>query len=191
MGNIILASSSPRRKELLNILGLEFIIDSSSVDETLPEGISPELVVETLACKKANAVAEKHPNSIIIGSDTIVVVDNLILGKPVNDDDALAMILKLQGRNHQVYSGISVIDTNTGKHTIAHEITNVAFRNISEEEALRYVATSEPKGKAGSYAIQGYASIFVKRIEGDYFNVVGLPLFLLSNILNKYGVKVF
>ena len=191
MKNIVLASSSPRRKELMDMLDLSYVIEGSSVDESLPEGILPGEAVEGLAYQKAKEVAQRYTDSLVIGADTIVVVDDLILGKPQDDDDALAMILRLQGRTHCVYTGVAVIDTSTGRETVAHEVTVVEFRNITEEEALRYIKTGEPQGKAGSYAIQGYASTFVRRIEGDYFNVVGLPVFRLCNLLNEYAVRVF
>ncbi|MDS1029397.1 Maf family protein [Bacillota bacterium LX-D] len=191
MTNIVLASSSPRRKELLEVLGLNFQISTSAVDESIGEGLSPSQAVECLALKKAQAVAPKYPRSLIIGADTVVALDNLLLGKPKDDDDALAMLLKLQNRRHQVYSGVALVNTSTGEYSKAHEVTNVEFRPIGKEEALRYIKTREPEGKAGAYAIQGYGSIFVKRIEGDYFNVVGLPLFLLSRLFKNYGVEVF
>ncbi len=191
MRDLVLASSSPRRKELMDMLGLNYTIESSSVDETLPKEISPEEAVRTLAYEKAKDVATKHQNSLVIGADTLVALDDLILGKPADDADALSMILKLQNRTHQVYTGIAIIDTATGEHKISCEMTKVDFRAISEEEALRYVNTSEPQGKAGAYAIQGYASTFVKKIEGDFFNVVGLPVFCLCKMLKEYGIRVF
>lgn len=189
---IVLASSSPRRKELLQGLGLKFTIDSEGiVEETIPEEVNPNKIVEMLALQKASAVAPKYEDAIIIGSDTIVVLDEMILGKPANDEDALRMLMKLQGRTHYVYSGIAVINAATGEKSVTHDVTEVDFRSISKDEAIRYIATGEPKDKAGSYAIQGLGAVFVRGIRGDYYNVVGLPLFKLAGVLHGYGVDVF
>lgn len=189
---LVLASLSPRRKELLEGIGLKFTIDTSGiVDETIPEGIKPDKIVEILALKKALAVTPKYQDGFIIGSDTIVVLDDIILGKPINDEDALNMLMKLQRRTHHVYSGIAVINAGTGEHSITHDVTEVEFRAIDKDEARRYIATGEPKDKAGSYAIQGLGAIFISGIRGDYYNVVGLPLFKLAEILNSYGISIF
>lgn len=158
------------------------------MDEIVPKELPPDRVVETLALRKAKAVAQKYREGLVIGSDTIVAVDGIILGKPKDDEDALSMILKLQGRVHQVYSGVAVIEAASGKLICGHEVTDVCFRPISKEEALRYIESGEPKGKAGSYGIQGLAAVFVMGIKGDYFNVVGLPLFKLAGILKSFGV---
>lgn len=192
MQKIILASSSPRRRELLEGIGIKFTIDTSGiVDETIPERIRPDKIVETLALKKAQAVSQKYQGGIIIGSDTIVVLDDIILGKPLNDEDALNMLMKLQGRTHHVYSGVAVINVSTGEQQVTHDVTEVEFRPVSEDEAIRYIATGEPEGKAGSYAIQGLGAIFIKGIHGDYYNVVGLPLFKLAEVLHGYGIEIF
>lgn len=189
---IILASSSPRRRELLEKIGLKFTIDTSGiVNETIPVGIKPDKIVENLALKKALAVSQKYQDGFIIGSDTIVVLDDIILGKPKNDEDAFNMLMKLQGRNHHVYSGIAIVNVSTGEQQVTHDITEVEFRTINEDEAIRYINTNEPKGKAGSYAIQGLGAVFIKGIYGDYYNVVGLPLFKLAEILHNYGVDFF
>jgi septum formation protein len=191
LAKIILASASPRRKDLLNIIGLDFIVDVSEVDETVPERISPDETVRVLSCKKARAVAERHEEGLIIGADTIVVLGNEVLGKPENKHDAFTMLNKLQGKVHQVYSGVTVMDASTKEYDISYQVTNVEFKPMTGDEILRYIATGEPKGKAGAYAIQGYGATMVKRIEGDYFNVVGLPLFLLSEMLAKFNIKIF
>jgi septum formation protein len=189
---IVLASSSPRRKELLEGLGLKFTIDAEGiVEETIPEEVKPNKIVEMLALQKASAVAPKYKDAIIIGSDTIVVLDEIMLGKPVNDEDALNMLMKLQGRTHHVYSGIAVINAATGEKSVDHDVTEVEFRPVSEDEAIRYIATGEPGDKAGSYAIQGLGAVFVRGIRGDYYNVVGLPLYKLAGVLHDYGVEVF
>jgi len=189
--NIILASSSPRRKELMDMLGLPYVVESSSAEETLPEGIVPAEAVEMLALRKAADVSEMNGEALVIGADTIVAVDNMILGKPVDEKDALRMLLLLQGRRHQVYTGVALIDGSTGRRHVSHEITEVEFRTVSKEEALGYVGTGESEGKAGAYAIQGLASVFIRRIEGDFFNVVGLPVYRLCRMLEEYGIRVF
>lgn len=187
---IILASASPRRRELMENLGLSFQVHSADVDESILEGSVPEEVVRSLALKKANEVAHQYTEGLIIGSDTIVVLDDVILGKPVDDEDALRMLMALQGKTHAVYSGIAVIDAATGKNISGCEKTLVSFRTIDETEARRYIATGEPEGKAGAYAIQGLGAVFVREIQGDYFNVVGLPLFQLSSMLKTFGLNV-
>lgn len=189
---IVLASSSPRRREILEGIGLQFTIDTSGiVDETIAVGIKPDKIVENLALKKALAVTQKYQDGFVIGSDTIVVLDDIILGKPGNEEDALNMLMKLQGRTHHVYSGVAVINVSTGEQQVTHDVTEVEFRSISENEAIKYIATGEPMGKAGSYAIQGLGAVFIKSIHGDYYNVVGLPLFKLAKILNSYGISIF
>ncbi|HEX3011221.1 MAG TPA: Maf family protein [Syntrophomonadaceae bacterium] len=189
---IVLASSSPRRREILEGIGLQFTIDTSGiVDETIAVGIKPDKIVEYLALKKARAVTQKYQDGFVIGSDTIVVLDDIILGKPGNEEDALNMLMKLQGRTHHVYSGVAVINVSTGEQQVTHDVTEVEFRSISENEAIKYIATGEPMGKAGSYAIQGLGAVFIKSIHGDYYNVVGLPLFKLAKILNSYGISIF
>jgi septum formation protein len=173
-------------------LGLKFTIDAEGiVEETIPEEVKPNKIVEMLALQKASAVAPKYKDAIIIGSDTIVVLDEIMLGKPVNDEDALNMLMKLQGRTHHVYSGIAVINAATGEKSVDHDVTEVEFRPVSEDEAIRYIATGEPGDKAGSYAIQGLGAVFVRGIRGDYYNVVGLPLYKLAGVLHDYGVEVF
>lgn len=189
---IVLASSSPRRREILEGIGLQFTIDTSGiVDETIAVGIKPDKIVENLALKKSLAVTQKYQDGFIIGSDTIVVLDDIILGKPRNEEDALNMLMKLQGRTHHVYSGVAVINVSTGERQVTHDVTEVEFRSISENEAIKYIATGEPMGKAGSYAIQGLGAVFIKGIHGDYYNVVGLPLFKLAEILNSYGISIY
>lgn len=191
MIKIVLASSSPRRKELLEGLGLKFTIDTEGiVEETFTEGIEPKKIVEMLALRKSLAVASKYQDGIVIGSDTVVVLDDMILGKPITDEDALSMLMKLQGRTHHVYTGVAIINANTGEQSIMHDKTEVDFRSINKDEALRYIATGEPKDKAGSYAIQGLGAIFISGIRGDYNNVVGLPLFKLARILHIYGINL-
>lgn len=187
---VILASSSPRRYEILSRMGLSFTVDSADVDESVDRNLKPHEAVKTLALRKAAAVAPHYTQGLIIGADTVVVVDNVILGKPSNHEDALAMLLTLQGREHSVYSGYAVIDAASGKTEVDYDHTAVVFRSFTEEEARRYIATGEPLGKAGAYAIQGLGALFVKEIHGDYLNVVGLPLFKLAQTLKNFGLDI-
>ena len=185
MKKIILASNSPRRKEILENLNIKFDIlspdaDESSVDKTLP----PELYVENLASLKAFAAAKKTVlQKIIIGADTVVALDDKILLKPKDDDDAFNMLKSLSGRVHSVYTGICVVNSHTAKSCIAYEKTDVYFRNLDDDEILRYIQTGESADKAGAYGIQGLGSLFIEKIDGDYFNVVGLPVCKLAKIL--------
>lgn len=187
---IILASSSPRRRELLEKIGLEFIVDYNEIDESFPDNLSPAEGVELLSFKKAQAAASKYNNGVVIGSDTIVVLDGEVLGKPAHHEDAYAMLNKLQGSVHEVISGIAVLDIDLGESFVSHEITKVKMRSMSEEMILRYIEAADYEDKAGSYAIQELGAILVERIEGDYFNVVGLPLYLLSRLLEKFDIKI-
>jgi len=191
---IILASSSPRRQELIRTLGLDPIILPSHVDESVDASMSPQEVVEELALRKALSVTDEladiRPGMVVIGSDTIVVLDGEILGKPSDSDDASRMLHRLQGRAHAVYSGIACVDVATRRHTVSHRRTTVHMQPLTEDQISRYVETGEPSDKAGSYAIQGIGATFITGIEGDYFNVVGLPLNLLSELLSEFGIHV-
>lgn len=195
---LILASSSPRRQELIRSLELPYQIIVSDVDETTEPGLAPEQIVEQLSGRKASAVYERCKadlrelgESIIIGSDTIVVLNEEVLGKPKDEADAFRMLKSLQGREHHVYSGIACIDLRTGARHVAHQRTAVWMKELGDERIRRYIATGEPMDKAGSYAIQGLGATIVERIEGDYFNVVGLPMSLLSDMLERFSVAVF
>lgn len=189
---IILASGSPRRRELLSLLGLPFEVVTSDTDESTPPDWAPERIVRSLAQRKAEAVMNSCTprNIVIIGSDTIVVLDGLVLGKPVDKQDSRTMLAALQGRSHQVYTGVACIGMPEGKTVVDHRVTTVAMRSLSLEEIDAYVATGEPADKAGSYAIQGLGSTFVEKIDGCYFNVVGLPLALLGSMLSQFGIQV-
>lgn len=191
---LILASSSPRRQELIRSLGLPYIIRVSDADETVEGEITPSEMVEMLSLRKAATVREQLRSSgeqgVIIGSDTIVVFDGKVLGKPADEQDSFRMLKWLQGATHQVYSGIACVDAATGKQAVAHRITQVRMKPLSDEQIWRYIATGEPKDKAGSYAIQGLGATIVDSIEGDYFNVVGLPLSLLSDLLLEFDIRV-
>lgn len=187
---IILASSSPRRRELLQSLGLAFEVNASNVDETTEPGLGPVEVVEQLSLRKAQAVAKGIVDAVIIGSDTIVVLDEDILGKPNDEQDAFGMLERLQGRSHHVYSGVTCIDTGMNKTLTSHRKTRVHMKPLSHDLIQRYIATGEPMDKAGSYAIQGIGATLIESIEGCYFNVVGLPLFLLSEQLEQFQIRI-
>lgn len=184
---IILASGSPRRRELLAQIGMEFEICVSNAEE-IYTGTVPVEIVKELALVKASNVAKERDSrdEIVIGADTIVVLDDKILGKPADKEDAFRMLSALQGRAHEVYTGVAVLNYNSeGKaETILHaEETRVFVHAMTEEEILSYVASGEPMDKAGAYGIQGRFAAYIDRIEGDYFNVVGLPLARLYHFL--------
>lgn len=174
MKHIILASASPRRREILTTLGIPHRVVVSDADETLPAGISPAEAVETLAARKAAAVAPLcAADDIILAADTVVTIDGDILGKPADEADAARMLRRLSGRAHAVYTGVAV--RRGERILVAHESTQVHFAPITDADIAAYIATGEPMDKAGAYAIQGRAARFIEGIEGDYFNVVGLP----------------
>lgn len=178
---LILASQSPRRKELLSLITTDFTVRSAEVDEALPKGISPEDAVLYLSKIKAQAVF--NGTDTVIGADTIVVLDGEILGKPADDDEAFSMLRALSGREHSVFTGVSVL--NPEANICFHRETKVKFCPLSDEEIRDYIGTGECRDKAGAYGIQGYGSRFVEGISGDYFNVVGLPVSALYHALLK------
>ena len=183
MKKIILASQSPRRRELLTQIGLEHEVCPSTVEEIVTE-INPVDIVKSLSLQKAMDVAEKkkmeYPDEsfLVIGADTIVVYDNKILGKPKNEEDAISMLSMLQGNTHSVYTGVALIFEENGKEEVKSfaEETKVTMYPMTQEEILWYVGTKEPMDKAGAYGIQGYCARFIEKIHGDYNNVVGLPV---------------
>ncbi|AWX55290.1 septum formation inhibitor Maf [Brevibacillus brevis] len=187
---LILASSSPRRRELLQTLGLSFTVITSDVDETTAEHLSASEVVEELSLRKAKEVASRLTEGVVLGSDTVVVLDGQILGKPVDEMDAFRMLSMLQGQEHTVYSGVALIDVETGRAEVSHSLTHVRIRALTEQEIKSYIATGEPMDKAGSYAIQGIGATLVEGITGDYFTVVGLPLGLTSTLLTRFGMPI-
>ncbi len=181
---LVLASKSPRRSEILKSAGIDFTVRVADADETIPEGTKPEDAVVFLAARKAMAV-ERTDDEIVLGADTVVVLDDKILGKPKDKDDAFNMIKNLSGRVHSVFTGVCAID-NDGSLTFAEE-TKVEFYPLSDEEICEYINTDEPYDKAGAYGIQGLASKFIRGIQGDYFNVVGLPISgIYKKILKKH-----
>lgn len=184
--SLILASASPRRKELLEKLNILFAIDPATGPETPPAGADVEETVKALSAAKALEVAGRHPGDVVIGADTVVELDGSLLGKPKDKKDAHEMLRTLSGREHRVYTGITVTD---GITTLSQaERTRVFFREMTDREIEAYIATGEPMDKAGSYGYQGFAGLFVERIDGDFFNVVGLPLCRLGHMLETLGV---
>lgn len=188
--SIILASNSPRRRELLAQIGIrDFQILSPDVDEAVESGLSPARMVEALSLRKARAAAGRAgAQDLIIAADTVVALDGRVLGKPRDQEEAFAMLSALSGREHRVYTGVTVL--GGGRAATEHEETAVAFRALSPEEIRDYIATGEPMDKAGAYGIQGVGALLVQGIRGDYCNVVGLPLFRLGRMLSGFGVKL-
>ncbi len=187
--NIILASASPRRRELLARMGIQdFSVVVSDADETLEEGIPPAGQVEQLSRLKADAVAAEVADSeaIIIAADTVVALDGAILGKPSDKDDAFRMLSALSGVRHHVYTGVTVMQGD--RVLTRHEATAVDFRPLEPEEVEWYIATGECMDKAGAYGIQGYGALLVDGINGDYYNVMGLPVPCLARMLKEFGV---
>ena len=188
---LILASKSPRRRELLAQMGLtDFEIHPAVGEELAEPGLTPPELVQALALHKAREGAEKfaQPGDLVIGADTIVVLDDQVLGKPHDEAHALEMLTALSGREHHVYTGVAVLQD--GRELAQVEDTAVWFRDASQAELNRYIATGEPMDKAGAYGIQGRGGLLVSRIEGDYTNVVGLPIVRLASMLAQFGVTV-
>ena len=190
---IILASGSPRRKELMGSLGVDFTIIKPDVDEGAFDlsHLSPAEVVKFLSRTKAQEVFKQHPGNIVIGVDTIVVLDNLVYGKPVDEDDAFRMLKNLQDNTHTVFTGITVFNPDDSGQTppllSEAQATEVRMRALSDVEIRAYIATGEPMDKAGSYAIQGIGATLIERIDGCYFNVVGMSLVQLDRMLRQAG----
>ena len=186
---LILASGSPRRAELLEKMGLTFQVEPSNTDEVLEPGLTPQQEVVHLSLGKAKAVAAGHPEkAVVLSADTVVELDGKILGKPHSEEAAIAMLRALSGRSHRVLTGVTVMSP---KGTETHcEETEVYFRPISDEEIRWYVKTGEPMDKAGAYGIQGYAAMFIEKINGDYYNVMGLPVCQTGLMLRRAGIPV-
>lgn len=190
MAKIILASTSPRRKEILEKTGIPFETESSPYEEDMGQGLPPEDLAKVLSHGKAEAVAKKYNDAIVIGGDTFIAYEGKILGKPHTPEKAKEMLQMLSNKQHSVYSGITVIDSKTGK-TISEVVeTKVCFRNLSNKEIDYYIGTGESLDRAGAYAIQEIGGILVEKIEGDYYNVMGLPLSKLLEILKKFNTEI-
>lgn len=191
MKPIVLASASPRRADLLRQIGLEFDIAESGVPEDDVQEKDPARLAERLALSKARAVAATLKRGIVIGADTVVCVDGEMLGKPADEEESRQMLRLLSGRSHDVLTGVAIIEQPGLKTLCRVERTRVFFRPLSDEEIRSYITKAEVRDKAGSYGIQGMGGGLVSRIEGCYFNVVGLPLALTVEMLKEFGVKVY
>ena len=185
---LVLASASPRRRELLSMTGIPFVIDAPEVDETC--SLPPREAVMELSRRKALAGGALHPGKVILAADTLVAVDNAALGKPRDEEDAFRMLRLLSGRWHQVYTGVSVVDAQGHVHSAAAG-TDVHFCEMSDEDIHRYIATGEPMDKAGAYAVQGAAGLWIDQLKGSHTNVIGLPLSLTRELLLACGLTMF
>ena len=187
---IVLASASPRRRELLEMIGLrDFKIIPDNSNESVPADLSPEDTVCSIALQKAENVSQYcDPDDIIIAADTLVYLEQTPVGKPADKDDAAAMLSMLSGKSHRVYTGVAVMQSD--KHDVRSMMTTVTFRKMTKQDILSYIATGEPLDKAGAYGAQGKGSIFIERIDGDFYNVMGLPLSLLSVMLKEFDIDI-
>lgn len=190
MKTIILASVSPRRKELLKRIGLRFKVDPSNYEENMSSELEPHELAKSLSLEKAKLVAEKHMNALVIAADTFIVFEGKILGKPRTETEAKEMLETISGRQHSVITGFTIIDAANNRALSKAVETKVYIRKLSSNEIDAYVESKEPLDKAGAYAIQGLGSVIVEKIEGDYFNVIGLPLSALAETLKEFGVHI-
>lgn len=184
---VILASQSPRRRELLALVGISHAVQPADIDESMLPHEDPRAHCERLACEKVAVIAAREPDALVIGSDTIVILDGEVLGKPADEAEARATLARLSGRSHVVMTAIAV--RYRGEERSAVEEVGVTFHPLSEAEIAAYVATREPMDKAGAYGIQGYGATIVARVDGDYFAVMGLPLQRLVRLLAELGVR--
>lgn len=182
---LILASGSPRRRELLAQMGFTFEICTPDVDESVPGHASD--IVRTLALRKGRAAAQNYTDGVIIASDTLVSLNGEPLGKPVDEDDARRMLRMLSGTEHEIFTGVCLIDAATGREEVQVERTGVLFSEVTDAEIDAYIATGEPMDKAGAYAIQGIGGKFVTRFDGSYENAVGLPVDLVRDMMTRFG----
>ena len=190
MKKIILASASPRRKELLEKIGLKFDVEPSDYEEKISPGIEPHKLAKSLSLEKARLVAENYENALVIAADTFIVIEGEILGKPVTETEARRMLETINGRQHSVITGFTIMDTGNSKAISRSVETKVYIRKLTSKEIDSYVESKEPLDKAGAYAIQGLGSVIVEKIEGDYFNVIGLPLSAVADSLKEFGVYI-
>ena len=180
MSRIILASASPRRRELMELAGYDFEVICADIVEVVPENVQPQEVVMSLALQKA----QENEDAVVVGSDTVVALDGKILGKPHSESEACEMLRLLSGRTHKVFTGVAVVGDGKAKNFF--DETDVEFYPLGEDEIKKYVATGEPMDKAGAYGIQGKGSVLVKRINGDFFNVMGLPIAKLYREMSDF-----
>jgi septum formation protein len=190
MKTIILASASPRRKELLEKIGLKFKVEPSNYEEAISSKLKPHEFAKWLSFKKAKAVASHHQNALVIAADTVAVLKGKILGKPHTETEAKKMLATISGKSHSVITGFTIIDTENNKALSRSVETKVHMKKLTPDEIDVYVKSKEPLDKAGGYAIQGLGSVIVEKIEGDYFNVMGLPLSVLADSLREFGVNI-
>lgn len=181
---VILASASPRRQELLHYIFNDFECIPADIDETIPDGVETEFAPEYFACQKALYISKLYPDALVIGSDTVVIVGSQILGKPSDENDARNMLRLLSGTTHSVVTGCCLF--LNGKSRSFAEETFVEFNKLSDKEIDDYISTREPFDKAGAYGIQGFGSLLVRRIDGDFFNVVGLPVSRLNREIKEF-----
>lgn len=190
MKKIILASASPRRKALLKQVGLDFEVTPSDCEESVDSKLGPHDLAKKLSLEKAKSVSDKNKDALVIGADTFIAYEGKIIGKPKDDEEAREIIKMLQGKAHSVITGLTVIDSDTGKTVSSSVETKVHFKKLGEDEIDGYILTEEPQDKAGAYGIQALGAVLVDKIDGDYFNVVGLPLSLLYDVLKEFGVNL-
>lgn len=190
MSKLVLASSSPRRQEIMEMLGLDFIIIPSRIDEEKFVNLNPLDMVKELSKAKAEEVADLVEDTLVIGSDTIVVLDGVVLGKPADQFEAINMLKQLQNKQHIVLTGLAICDTS-GQLTVDYDKTDVFMVPLSDDDIINYVKTGEPMDKAGAYGIQGVGGAFIESINGSYYTVMGLPIHKLVKMLRKYGVFIF
>ncbi len=188
MSSLILASASPRRRELLALAGLDFTVIPGDVDEIQHDGETPADQVRRLARAKALGIAEGRPEDWVLGADTLVVIDNLVMGKPRDREEAGRMLRLLSGRTHQVLTGYCLVNLAADILHLDHAVTEVVFETLTEDQINAYLDSGEPQDKAGAYAIQGLGAALVERINGSYTNVVGLPLSQVLGLLRKHGL---
>jgi len=187
---LILASASPRRIELLRMLGARFSVIPSGIEEETGEGALVADIVERNALAKASDVARRLGRGLVVGADTVVVLDGKVFGKPADLDDARRMLGLLAGKTHSVYSGVAVVRAEDDRVETAHAITDVKFRPLSLSQIDRYFKMIDPLDKAGAYAVQGAGGVIIEKIEGCYYNVVGLPLTVLDELLARFGARL-
>ncbi len=190
MRKVVLASGSPRRKDILNKIGLNFSVEESGYPEDLGLNLSPTELAEFLSLKKAETVAQNHKDAIIIGADTLVVLDGKIYGKPEDNEDAKKMLGQLSGTTHTLITAFTIIDTESGKTFTQSDKALVTFKKLNSEEIDWYVSTGEPMGKAGAYASQEKGMVFVEKINGNFSTVVGLPAHLITESLKTFGINI-
>ena len=190
MRKIILASASPRRKELLEKIGLKFEVEPSNYAEDMHSKLNPDELARAISLGKSRAVASKHKNAIVIAADTFIVFRGKIMGKPNTEAEARKMLMALRGKSHSVITGFTILDTEENKVLTKSVETVIHIKKLTPKEIDAYVKSKEPLDKAGAYAIQGLGSVIVERIEGDYFNVMGLPLSALAESLTEFGIHI-